>query len=127
MKFQSIWLSVVLIVCAAAAAAPRLIAQSGGSLIVLNKDEAALVIVDPQSKQVVGRVATGEGPHEVAVTDDGAQAFVGNYGTGPNPGRTISVIDLAGRRELRRVELGALQRPHGVFVFDRKLYFTAEA
>jgi YVTN family beta-propeller protein len=127
MKSHFVFLA-MLVVCAAAIGASRGgAAQSGGSLIVLNKDEAALVIVDPQSKQVVGRVATGEGPHEVAVSDDGAQAFVGNYGTGPKPGRTISVIDLPGRKELRRVDLGALQRPHGVFVFDRKLYFTAEA
>ncbi|SRR5712692_1768418 len=97
------------------------------ALIVLNKEDASLVIVDPASGKVAGRVPTGDQPHEVAVSNDGRLAFVGNYGTGPNPGRTISVIDLVGQKELRRVDLGALQRPHGVFFFDGKVYFTAEA
>src|SRR5437667_10467278 len=85
------------------------------ALIVLNKEEATLVIVDPGSRKVVGRVPTGEGPHEVTVSSDGKLAFVGNYGTGQAPGRTISVIDLAAQKELRRVDHGPLRRPHGVF------------
>jgi YVTN family beta-propeller protein len=97
------------------------------ALIVLNKEEAALVIVDPATKNVVGRVPTGEGPHEVTVSTDGKLAFVGNYGTGPAPGHTISVIDLVARKELRRVDVAPLQRPHGIFFYDGKAYFTAEA
>lgn len=97
------------------------------SLVVLNKEEAALVIVDPGTRRVVGRVPTGEGPHEVTVSADGKLAFVGNYGTGPAPGHTISVIDLVGQKELRRVDVAPLQRPHGIFFSDGKVYFTAEA
>jgi len=95
-------------------------------LVVLNKDEAALVIVDVSTRKVVGRVPTGEAPHEVAVSSDGKLAFVANYGA-QTPGQTISVIDLAARKELRRLDLGALRRPHGVFyAADGKVYFTAE-
>jgi YVTN family beta-propeller protein len=96
------------------------------ALIVLNKEDAALVIVDPASNKIVGRVPTGEGPHEVAVSSDGKLAFVGNYGTGPSPGHTISVIDLAARKELHRFDVAPLQRPHGMFFADGKVYFTAE-
>jgi YVTN family beta-propeller protein len=99
----------------------------GDALIVLNKEEASLVIVDVASGKVVGRVPTGEGPHEVAVSPDGKTAFVGNYGTGPAPGSTMSVIDLAARKELKRVDLKPLARPHGIFFADSKVYFTAEA
>jgi YVTN family beta-propeller protein len=95
------------------------------TLLVLNKEDATLVIVDPASGKILGTVPTGEGPHEVAT--DGKLAFVGNYGTGPAPGKTISVIDLASKKELRRVDVTPLQRPHGVFVSGGKLYFTAEA
>ncbi|HET9320105.1 MAG TPA: cytochrome D1 domain-containing protein, partial [Bryobacteraceae bacterium] len=56
---------------------------------------------------------------------DGKLAFVANYGA-RNPGNTISVIDLAARKELRRVDLGPLRRPHGIMFADGKLYFTAE-
>ncbi len=95
------------------------------ALLVLNKEEATLAIVDPESRKVVGRVPTGEGPHEIAVSDDGKLAFVSNYGS-RTPGSTISVIDLTTQKELRRLDLGVLSRPHGIYFADGKLYFTAE-
>ena len=95
------------------------------ALLVLNKEEASLAIVDPAAKKVVGRVAVGEGPHEVVVSDDGKLAFVSNYGS-RTPGSTISVIDLPGQKELRRLDLGAIRRPHGLWFAGGKLYFTAE-
>jgi YVTN family beta-propeller protein len=100
---------------------------AGGRLVVLNKEEATLVTVDAVSGKVLGRVATGEGPHEVAVSEDGRTAFVANYGTGPSPGSTISVIDLPAHKELRRFDVSPLRRPHGIHVADGKVYFTAEA
>ncbi len=96
-----------------------------GRLLVLEKDAAALAIVDPAARTVFGRVPTGEAPHEVAVSEDGTMAFVSNYGA-QTPGQTLSVIDLRGRRELRRVDVSPLRRPHGLAVNGGKLYFTAE-
>ena len=95
------------------------------ALLVLNKDEATLAIVDPVAGKVVGRVPTGEGPHEVAASTDGKLAFVGNYGS-RTPGNTLSVIDLVGQKELHRVNLGPLKRPHGITFADGRAYFTAE-
>ena len=62
--------------------------------------------------KVVAAIPTGEGPHEVAVSDDGKTAVVCNYGTGPNPGSTLSIVDVAAHKELRRVTLPGLYRPH---------------
>jgi len=112
------------------AAAPGLRAQTTPAaapayLLVLNKAEATLAIVDPLTMQVVGRVPTGDGPHEVATSADGRTAYVTNYG-GQKPGNSLSVIDLASRRETRRVDLGPLLRPHGIVERGGKLYFTAE-
>ncbi len=90
------------------------------TLLVLNK-EGSLAIVDPATRQVLGRVPTGEQPHEVVASTDGKLAFTSNYG-----GKTISVIDLAARKELHRFDLGPLTRPHGLDFADGKLYFTAE-
>ncbi|MGI8741535.1 MAG: cytochrome D1 domain-containing protein [Bryobacteraceae bacterium] len=95
------------------------------ALLVLNKSEGMLAIVDPSSNKVIARVATGEAPHEVTVSSDGKLAFASNYGT-TNPGNTISVIDLATQKELRRVNLGPLGRPHGLFFSSGKLFFTSE-
>ena len=98
----------------------------GPRLVVLNKEDATLVTVDPATGKVLGRVPTGEGPHEVAVSTDGKTAFVGNYGGATGPGNTISVVDLVAMKELRRFDVSPLRRPHGMFFADGKLYFTAE-
>lgn len=95
------------------------------ALLVLNKQESSLAIVDPVAGKVVGRVPVGEGPHEVTVSSDGRLAFVGNYGA-QTPGSTISVVDVVAQKERHRVELGPLRRPHGMFFADNKVYFTAE-
>jgi len=95
------------------------------ALLVLDKEDNMLSIIDPATAKTVARIPTGEGPHEIAVSDDGNMAFVANYG-GRTPGSTISVMDLLGQKELRRVELGALRRPHGIVFAEGKAWFTAE-
>jgi YVTN family beta-propeller protein len=95
------------------------------ALLVLNKEDATLAIIDPDSGRVVARIPTGEGPHELVVSSDGKLAFASNYG-GDKPGSTISVVDLNAQKELRRVELAPLQRPHGLAFAEQRLYFTAE-
>lgn len=107
-----------------ASLAPAIDAQNP-VLLVLNKDDAALAFVDPESGKVLSRVPVGEAPHEIAVSSDGTLAFVSNYGS-RTPGTTISVIDVPGRKESRRVDLGPLRKPHGLCFSEGKLYFTAE-
>jgi YVTN family beta-propeller protein len=99
----------------------------GLTLLVGNKDENSMVFVDPATNQVLGKVATGMGPHEIAASSDGKLAFVANYGTGPAPGGTISVIDVVNQREIRKVDISPMQRPHGLWFAGGKVYFTAEA
>src|SRR5215831_8753037 len=94
------------------------------TLLVLNK-EGTLAIVDPNARKVLGTVRTGDQPHEVET--DGKLAYVSNYGGGTTPGKTLSVIDIGERKELHRVDLTPLGRPHGLWVAGGKCYFTAEA
>jgi YVTN family beta-propeller protein len=102
-------------------------AQSAGRLLVLNKEDATLAIVEAASGKVLGTVPTGEGPHELVVSSDGKFAFASNYGTGPAPGHTISMIDIAAQKETRRIDVAPLSRPHGLAFAGGKVYFTAEA
>jgi YVTN family beta-propeller protein len=104
--------------CAIAVAAP----VPSPALLVLNKSGAELEIVDPATNTIVGRIPTGEGPHEVST--DGHIAIVCNYG-GQTPGSTLSIIDLASQKELKRLQL-PVQRPHGIQILNGKAYFTAE-
>lgn len=94
-------------------------------LVALNKNDATLAIVDPVEMKVLAKVATGDGPHEVVLSADGKIAYVANYG-GQTPGNSLSVIDVVARKELRRVDLGPLLRPHGLVELGGKIYFSAE-
>lgn len=113
--------------------APRLLAPAvpgqtetpSPALLVLDKEDSTLSVIDPATSKTVARIPTGEGPHEVTVSDDGKLAFVSNYGA-RTPGNTLSVMDLVAQKELRRVDLGALRRPHGISFALGKVWFTAE-
>jgi YVTN family beta-propeller protein len=94
-------------------------------LVALNKAEASLTIIDPKDMKVLGKVPTGDAPHEVVLSADGRTAFVANYGA-QTPGSSLSVIDVEAKKELRRVDLSPLLRPHGLVEASGKIYFTSE-
>lgn len=98
------------------------------TLIVGNKAEATVSLIDLESGEVVATLPTGVGPHEVAVSPDGRLAVVADYGTGAAPGSTLTVIDVPGARVVKTVSLGEYRRPHGlVWHAPDRLYVTAEA
>jgi len=105
---------------ATAAAAASLLAAAflspayAGTLIVLNKAEATASLIDPATGATRATLPTGTGPHEVDVAPDGVLAVVTDYGTADAPGKTLTVIDVPGRRVVRTIDLGAHRRPHGV-------------
>jgi YVTN family beta-propeller protein len=75
--------------------------------------------------EIVAKVPTGDFPHEVTVSADGRTAYVANYGA-QTPNNSISVIDVPGRKEIKRIDLGGFFRPHGIVESDGKIYFTSE-
>jgi YVTN family beta-propeller protein len=97
------------------------------SLLVLEKDTTQLDIVDPSNLQIVAKVPVGPDPHEVVASPDGKTAYVSNY-MGPQGSQHIlSVVDLVAQKPLAAIDLGALERPHGLVFAGGKLYFTAES
>jgi YVTN family beta-propeller protein len=105
-----------------------------GYLLVANKGDHTLGIIDPAAGRQVATVAeSGVTGHEVAASPDGRFAYVpiyGNSGVGMpgSDGRTLDVIDLAARRRIATIDLGRPTRPHGA-VFgprDGLLYVTTE-
>ena len=89
------------------------------TLLVVRKSAGAVDFVDPGSGLTLSSVAVGFAPHEISRSPDGRFAAVSNYGTREEPGATLSVLDLEHPRELRRIELGAWRRPHGVVWFEQ--------
>jgi YVTN family beta-propeller protein len=108
-----------------AAIAADAIAQTSPLLLVLNKESSTLSLMTADDGKTLATVSTGEGPHEVIASPDGKLAFVTNYGA-QTPGSSLSVIDVPARKELRRVDLGPLRRPHGIAYAGGRVYVTAE-
>ena len=96
------------------------------ALLVLEKDDHALAIVDPTALKVVARIDAGPDPHEVVASDDGKFAYISNYGAFSNPHHTLSVVDLLAQKSLPAIDLGPLLAPHGLQFVNGKVYFTAE-
>ncbi len=109
-------------------------ADRPGWLLVVNKQDRSLGIIDPDSRTEVAVVPVGGVTgHEVAVSLDGARAFVpifGDSGVGKpgTDGREIAVIDLAARKVERMFTFEKGVRPHHPVIgpHDGLLYVTTE-
>lgn len=96
------------------------------TLVVANKSEATVSLVDLESGEVKATLPTGTGPHEVAISPDGKTAVVTDYGA-REPGSTLTVVDVPAAKVLRTVDLGEHRRPHGiVFLGDHRVLVTVE-
>jgi YVTN family beta-propeller protein len=96
-------------------------------LLVANKEDATLSIVQVASRRTLAVVPTGAGPHEVSTSPDGRWAVVSNYGIKGQPGNSLTVVDLAARSVARTIDLGEYHRPHGsAFLPDGRLVVTSE-
>jgi DNA-binding beta-propeller fold protein YncE len=94
------------------------------SLLVLSKGDHTLSIVDPGTLKVLGKMPSGEDPHEVEASPDGKFAYISNYGGGSL--HTITVANLVDKKSGGEIDLGALRGPHGLMYLGGKLWFTAE-
>lgn len=85
-----------------------------GTVVITNKTPATATIVDVASGRTLATLKTGNGPHEVVLSSTGRMAVVTDYGTGPAPGSTLTVIDVPALRVTRTISLAPHQRPHGI-------------
>jgi YVTN family beta-propeller protein len=105
-----------------------------GILLVANKGDRSVSIVDPESGRQIATVAEGGTTgHELVASPDGGTAYVpiyGDSGVGKpgSDGRNIVVIDIGARKVIGNVDFGHGVRPHCA-VFgpkDGMLYVTTE-
>lgn len=104
-----------------------------GLLLVANKGEHTLGIIEPDAGRQLATVAqSGITGHEVIASPDGRTAYVpiyGDSGVGKpgSDGRTMDVIDLRSRRRVATIDFGRSERPHcPLFGPDGRLYVTTE-
>ena len=112
MLCRSIHAPLVALTLLVALAAPCAAADS--VLIVLNKADATASLLEPGTGKTLATLPTGKGPHEIDVAPNGVLAVVTDYGVADAPGKTLTVIDVPGRRVVRTIDLGEYRRPHGV-------------
>ncbi len=112
----------------AAAPVPAVDTTEGALLLVANKQDNTLSVIEVGSGRLLATLPTGTGPHEVAVSSDGRRAVVANYGD-QAPGSSLTVVDLVGRKVERTIDLGEYRRPHGLVVLpgDSLAAVTVEA
>jgi YVTN family beta-propeller protein len=104
------------------------LSATAGTLVVANKSEATVSLVDTGSGEIRATLPTGEAPHEVAVSPDGRLALIGNYGTRAEPGSTLTLIDIVAQGVVRTIGLSGFSRPHGIVWRDnRSAVVTVEA
>src|SRR5271168_2513498 len=109
-------------------------ASSASVLLIVNKGEQTLGIVDPLAAMQVATVAdSGITGHEVIASPDGRTAYVpiyGNSGVGKpgTDGSVIDVIDIASRKVAGTIDFGHGVRPHCALIGpkDGMLYVTTE-
>ena len=124
---KNFWLRVLFTLIVLILGGRSLAAQAPSpALLVLEKGDNMLAIVDPATLKIVGRVSAGPDPHEIEASRDGKLAYISNYGGSDSSLHTISVVDLVVQMSLPPIELGALHSAHGLAIAGGKLYFTAE-
>jgi YVTN family beta-propeller protein len=97
------------------------------TLIVGNKAEATVSLIDLTTGEVRATLPTGQGPHEVEVSADGRWAVVADYGVRGADGDTLTVIDVPAARVSRTIDLGEHSRPHGMrWLDERRVLVTTE-
>src|SRR5256884_9204107 len=96
------------------------------ALLVLEKSDHSLAIVDPENLQIVARVPAGPDPHEIVASPDGKLAYISNYGGSDSALHTISPLHLATRKALTPTKLRGPRPPHGFAVARGQVYITPE-
>ena len=100
---------------------------SGDMLLVVNKSDGTVSILDAANGKLRATVPVEAGPHEVEVLADGKTAAISSYGSKAEPGHMVTVVDLASAKVVSRVDIGAGSRPHGLKALpDGRLLVTAE-
>jgi YVTN family beta-propeller protein len=84
------------------------------ALVVVNKTEHSVSVIDLATGRNLVTLPTGHGPHEVAASADGRWAVVTDYGS-QTPSASLTVVDLTTLQVARTIRLDSWPRPHGIW------------
>jgi len=118
------WIASAIVAATAWAAVPPAAAET---LLVANKSDNTVDLLDPGTGKSRATLPTGNAPHEIAVAPDGRLAVISNYGPREQAGSSLTVVDVEAGQVVRTIGLGEHHRPHGLVWFARnRLAVTTE-
>ena len=98
--------------------------QPSEILLVLNKGEDTVSLIDTVTAKEIKRVETGHGPNEVMVSPKGSLAVISNMGN-QRPDKTLTVLTMPDGEVRQTIDLGEYLRPHGMaFLEEEKIVMT---
>jgi len=80
-------------------------------------EQSGITIIDVVEKKPVTFIATGEGHHEIAFSENDRYAFVSNRNSG-----TVSVIDVQTRQKIKDIETGKMPLSLAYSTLSKALY-----
>ncbi|MFP3872033.1 MAG: YncE family protein [Candidatus Aenigmatarchaeota archaeon] len=91
-------------------------------LLVLNKDEDSVSIIDLEKKEEIKKIETGHNPHEIAITPDGKKSYITC-----SLGNELNVMNNEDFEIVKRIEHEKFEFPHGVGLAKdgRELYMAS--
>jgi YVTN family beta-propeller protein len=133
MKFHAMIAAFLFTAAATTAAPPDLNDPTGAQgLMMIDKLGRQIRFFDPGTLKEIAHFETGTAPHDFAISADHKTAYVpiygdGIYGRNPNPGHTIAVIDLVGKKLAGTIDVSPYQAPHGIQIDSSgKIYVTCD-
>ena len=96
-----------------------------GTLVVLNKQGHDASFIDLASGELLATLPTGEGPHELVISDDGLWAI----GTDYSGGDSLTVFDIQNLAVKRTIDLAQYPDPHGIMLMpdNQRVLVTSES
>lgn len=116
-RFSAMRLSAALLLVTAFALLAPVSPAAGAearTLLVANKSDHTVDLVDLASGQSRATLPTGHAPHEITVSPDGRRAVISNYGDREKAGSSLTVVDVEAAKVLSTVAIGEHTRPHGL-------------
>lgn len=101
-------------------------------LMLIDKIGRHIRFFDPLTLTEITNFEVATAPHDFAISPDHKTAYVSIYGDGvygrnPNPGHTIAIIDLAGKKVAGSIDVSPYQAPHGIQIdASGKIYVTCD-
>lgn len=109
---------------------PEIQQETGATILVTNRADASVSLIDARTFEVVAELPVGDGPHEVALDRARGLAYVASYDQGDavEDSVSVSVVDVPNRLVVRNLYVPGRRALHGIVLSadGSRLWLSAE-